>query len=322
MASVRPTGDGSRRARCLGRAAATILAALATLAVPGSLATAASPPPVSPPGASVVQAWLDAQFITPDAPPGGVLEAGVTFWDPATNDFAPVDGVFARLRPAKGKAAAAEGTVEADFPGHVHVRLVVPKGGPGSLVVGIHTPAGDEILRLRGTGPPLTATADQLVAATFHPFVPSIEVGRAYPVAVDIQPRGDWEYAALPSLAGLSVVASVGGQQVATAPLTEDGAPGTPYHGLVNVPEPGAVELSVALTRPDGSVGPVAGTPVSVTAAGGDRPSSAPAETAAPGSTVAPSSGDEGIPTGVWLALAALLVVIVGWIAWRAVRER
>ena len=318
---MRPNRDVSRRARGLGRAAAAILAALAALAAPGSLATAASPPPGSPSTNTGVQAWLDAQFITPDAPPGGVLEAGVSFWDPATNDFAPVDGVFARLRPATGKAAAAEGTVNTDFPGHIHVRLVVPKGGPGSLVVGIHTPAGDEILPLRGTGPPPTATADQLVAATFHPFVPSIEVGRAYPVAVDIQPRGDWEYAALPSLAGLSVVASVGGQQVATAPLVQD-APGTPYHGLVNVPDPGAVELSVALTRPDGSVGSVAGTPVSVTAAGGDRPSSAPLESAAPGSTVAPSSGDEGIPIGVWLTLAALLVVIVGWIAWRAVRER
>ena len=244
-----------------------------------------------------------------------MLEAGVTFWNPVTDDFTAVDGVFARLRPAKGKAPASEGTVNADFPGHVVIRLVVPKGGPGSMVIGSHTVAGDEIIPLSGTGPPPRATADQLVAASFHPFVGSIVAGRPYPVVVDVQPRGEWELAALPSLNGLSVVASVGGRQVAIAPLVEDSAPGTPFRGQVTLPDPGDAELSVALTRPDGSTGIVSRTPVSVTAAGGTRPTTAP-ESPAP-----PPSG-EGVPVIAWLVIAALVVGLFGLIAWRVVRER
>lgn len=104
------------------------------------------------------------------------------------------------------------------------------------MVIGVHTAAGDEILPLSGIGPPPTATADQLVAAAFHPFVGKIVAGRPYPVVVDVQPRGEWELAALPSLDGLSVIASVAGRQVASAPLVEDAALGTPFRGQVTVP--------------------------------------------------------------------------------------
>ena len=45
-----------------------------------------------------------------------MLEAGVTFWDTAKHDFAPLDGVYGRLRPNVGKAAASEGTVTATIP--------------------------------------------------------------------------------------------------------------------------------------------------------------------------------------------------------------
>ena len=308
--------DRRRLVRGLPRVALTTLTALAALAGPGSLAAAAAAPTPSPATTSSVQAWLDAPFITPDAPPGGVLEAGVTFWDPATNDFAALDGVFARLRPAKGKAAASEGSVSADFPGHVVMQLVVPKGGPGSLVIGVHTAAGDEMIPLSGIGPPPTATADQLVAATFHPFVGSVVAGRPYPVVVDVQPRGQWDLAEMPSLDGLSVVASVGGRQVASAPLVEDAAPGTPFRGQVTVPDPGAAELSVALFGPDGSTSTVAGAAVTVTAAAGDRP------TTPPGSTASPPPAEEGVPMIAWLVLAALAVGLVGAIAWRTVRER
>lgn len=70
----------------------------------------------------------------------------------------------------------------------------------------------------------------------------------------------------------------------------------------------------MALIRRDGSMSSVAGTAVPVIAAAGDRP------TTPPGSTAPPASG-EGEPVIAWLVLAALVVVLVGAIAWQAVRE-
>ena len=61
----------------------------------------AAPPAVGPGTFSFIQAWLDSDSITPDAPPGGIIEAGVTFWDLHQHEPAQISGIYVRLDPAK-----------------------------------------------------------------------------------------------------------------------------------------------------------------------------------------------------------------------------
>src|SRR4029079_12401406 len=79
-----------------------------------------------------LQVWLDSDSLTPDAPPGGVLQVGYTFWDTRVGDFPNVEGPYVKLHPAKGKAAPSEAIIEQDFPGHVLATVTVPEGGVGA----------------------------------------------------------------------------------------------------------------------------------------------------------------------------------------------
>lgn len=274
---------------------------------------------------AIFQAWLDAEFVVPNAPPGGVLQAGFTFWNSREQDFGEIGGIYATLRPASGDAPPSEATIELDFPGHVIASFVVPAGGPGEVEVGTRinacTEAGcgdaDAPFTISGVGPPPHADPAALVTAAFLPLVGDTVAGRAFPVAVNIQPRGLWDVTAIPLPGALEVVASAPGRPaIASAPLLPGPEPGTPYSGRLTIPEAGPVELTVAVPNPDGMASVIAGEPAELTVIGADRrESSAPVatKTPAPAAPVAPAAGGEGgIPTVVIIGVAVAALVGVG----------
>jgi hypothetical protein len=316
-----------------------LVLALAMIAsAPGSAALAASPAPSAPTKDSLatVQAWLDASSITPDAPKGGFVQVGFTFWDTAAHDFAPIDGVYARLHPGKGNAAPSPAKIEADFPGHVVATFEVPAGGPGALEVGVHgqacTAAGACVpatisLRISGTGPPPDAQPLSLVSATYHDFVGDLVAARAFPVAVDIAPRGLWDFDALHLPTTFTAVAVASdGTRVATADLTEAGDVGTPWTGSMTIPDTGDVTLTVEIPGDGGGGATLPGPPKSVTIIeAGIRPSTAPAPSdlavpaPAPAAPAAPS-GD--IPIFVWILAGAVLVGGGGYLLLRYLADQ
>jgi hypothetical protein len=318
-----------------GRLLALALAAVAIgLVGPAAIATGASPEPsfapVRPP--ALFQAWLDSEFIVPDAPPGGVLQAGFTFWNTRDHDFGEIGGIYARMRPATGDAAPSEATIEADFPGHVTATFVVPEGGPGEIEVGTRVDTctnevcgeADAPYTLSGVGPPPDADPASLVTAQFTPFVGDTVVGRAFPVAVMIQPRGLWDLVALPLPDALEVVASApGNPTLASAPLLPGAEPGTPWTGRLTIPETGPVELTVQVQNPAGVASVIAGEPAELTAIeGGRRETSGTAAT----STAAPAApavaGDEGgIPMLVIIGLVVVALFGVGLVLRRVLAD-
>lgn len=305
------------------RLALALVAVAIGLVGPAAVATGASPEPsfapVQPP--TLFQAWLDSEFIVLDAPPGGILQAGFTFWNTRDQDFGEVGGIYAKLHPATGDAPASEATLEEDFPGHVVATFVVPEGGPGEVEVGTRVDIcandvcgeADAPFTLSGVGPPPDADPASLVTAMFLPFVGDTVVGRAFPVTVNIQPRGLWDAGTLPLPDALEVVAAApGNPTLATAPLLPGAQPGTPWTGHLTIPDTGPVELTVQVPNPDGVARVIAGEPAELTAIeGGRRETSAPLATTAPGPAApAPGGDDGGIPAIV--LVGAILVGLVG----------
>jgi len=309
-------------------ALAGLVVAVAPWSSPAIVA-AASPAPAPPASLATVQAWLDADVITPDAPPGGTLEAGITFWDTGQLALAPVDGVYARLKPAKGKAAASEATIRADFPGHVVADFVVPAGGPGALVVGVHAADGDVNLKITGVGPPPGAKVFDLVAGGVHDIVGDIVAGRPFPVTVDVTPRGQWDVSALDLSDRVDVIAidpaDRSATELGTATLVRQGGPGTPYTGMMTVRATGNLELAVALSI-GGAELMIAGQhkPVTVLAAG-IGPSTAPAATEQAAPVPArqdPATTRDGIPLIVWAVAIALVVIVGGYVVLRFLADQ
>jgi hypothetical protein len=305
------------------------------MSVPGGVAIGASASPASagalPTKDSLagIQAWLDADFITPDAPPGGTLQAGITFWDTGQLTITPIDGVYGRLKPAKGKAAPSEGKVTADFAGHVLIDLAVPTGGPGALVVGVHGSGGNIPLRIAGTGPPPGALPFQLITGTVHDIVGDVVAGRPFPVTVDVMPRGLWDVHAVGLTDRIDVVAfkqaDPSGAEFGTATLVRQGDAGTPYTGTMTVRATGDLELAVAWAG-GGAVLVIAGDrkPVTVLEAG-VRPSTAPAasEQAAPvPAGPEPAAPGDGIPLIVWLVVIAIVMIGGGYLVLRFLADQ
>jgi hypothetical protein len=305
------------------------------VAAPTALAASGSPPPASaaPALMPTIQAWVDAPFVTPDAPPGGVLEAGITFWDMHGHDFAAISGVYAEMRAATGDAAPSAGTIQADFPGHIVVDFVVPEGGPGDIEVGVR---GDQrcttdgtctevktLFAIAGTGPPPEAAPETLITATFHPFVGDVVVGRATPVALDVLPRGLWEEDALPLPDHLLVVAGhPGGPELASAEVRQQGPPGTPFTGHLAITETGDVTLAVVVPGDAGSNRPVPGATTQVNVIeGGRRESVAPAASDAASPVSGPATTGSGIPIVAWVVGIGAVVVIVGLVARRLLAD-
>jgi hypothetical protein len=322
--------------RRLARAALLVLLGSTILAGPSSAAFGSPGPVYSP----AIQAWLDADTITPDAPPGGVVEVGVTFWDTSVQALAEhVDGVFVRLHPAKGNAAPSEGRITADFPGHVLAALVVPKGGPGKVTLGIRGQScdaggackpADFPVPFAGTGPPPDAKTFDLVTGSFHDIVGDVVVGRPTALTVEVMPRGLWDVTAVGLSDRVDVIArdpnDASGAQLGLAALERQGDVGTPYVGTIVVRQAGTVELSVAI--PGGGADlEIAGERKVVTVIeAGRRPSTAPAAASeaarAPTPTPAAAEPGGGIPAIAWIAAGVLLVFGGGFLLLRFLADQ
>jgi len=258
-----------------------------------------------------------------------MLEAGITFWDTGQLALAPVDGVYARLKPAKGKAAASEATIRADFPGHVVADFVVPVGGPGALVVGVHGADADVNLKVTGVGPPPGAQVFDLVAGSVHDIVGDIVAGRPFAVTVDVMPRGQWGVSALGLSDRVDVIAidpaDRSATELGTATLVRQGGPGTPYTGMLTVRATGNLELAVALSM-GGAELMIAGEHKRVTVlAAGIRPSTAPAATeqAVPApARPDPAATSDGIPLIAWLVAIAVVVIVGGYLVLRFLADQ
>ena len=174
----------------------------------------------------------------PDAPPGGVLQAGFTFWNSRARDFGEIGGIYARLKPAQGDAPPSEATIEPDFPGHVIASFVVPEGGPGDVEVGMLIDACTEAgcgeadapfdLRRRAA----EADPAALVTAQFLPFVGDTVAGRTF------SGRGQHPAARTLGLHRAATARRPGGRRepprragLASAPLLPGAQPGTPAAG-------------------------------------------------------------------------------------------
>jgi hypothetical protein len=302
----------------------TVLLSVAWWTLPAAAASLAAPTPApgTPPG---LQVYLDSDFITPDAPPGGSVESGFTFWDTRVGDFPNVDGVWVRLHPAKGKAAPSEAKIEYDFPGHVLATMEVPQGGPGKVEVGLDLEGKDVPLAVSGVGPPPAAPVQNLLAATIEPLVGDTVAGRAFPLTVDVLPRGLYDLSTLPMPDHVVAIARhTGGRAISTGELRPNGGPGTPYLGKLTIPETGQVEIAIQAPAPGGGDYEIPGSVIERTVIeGGARESTAPvAASAAPGApapTTSPTqtSSDGGVPTIAWVAGIGALVVIGGLVARR-----
>ncbi|HEX5012674.1 MAG TPA: hypothetical protein VFV72_00850 [Candidatus Limnocylindrales bacterium] len=306
-----------------------VLAALVTApAVQAADPTpAASAAPVSPP--ANIEAWLDADFVTPDAPPGGVLEAGFSFWDTRQQEFLSLggaQGVYVLLRPGTGSAAPSEASIQEDFPGHVVADMVVPEGGPGDVEVGmvvnacVNDVCSDQRapFQIAGTGPPPGAKPEELIGAEILPLVGDTVVGREFPVTVNVLSRGLWDFSTLPLPDHLLVVARhPGGAELSTGELRPGATPGAPYTGKLTIPETGDVEISIAVPLDLGGSREIEGATVQRTVIEGGRRTEAPAaaasQPAAPlptsGATNAPAGSSGGIPGYVWILGAGALVI-------------
>ena len=249
------------------------------------------------------------------------MQVGYTFWDTRVGDFPNVEGPYVKLHPAKGKAAPSEAIIEQDFPGHVLATVTVPEGGVGALEVGLRSNGKDTPLTIAGTGPPPAAPVQNLVSATIQPLVGDTVVGRAFPLTVEVQPRGLYDVTAVPMPDHVTAIARhPGGPGLATAELRPTGGPGLPYTGKLTIPETGAVEIAIEVPDPNGGEHEIPGSAIPRTVIeGGPKASGAPAPASAPAvaatSAPAPASpsttaSDGGIPTFVWVIGIGALVVV------------
>jgi hypothetical protein len=295
---------------------------------------AASPAPSAaepgvPPGLEV---FSDSDFITPDAPPGGFVQSGFTFWDTRVGDFPNVNNVYVLLHPGKGKAPPSLAKIEYDFPGHVLATMEVPQGGPGKVEVGLQIEGKDVPLTVSGVGPPPAAPLNNLIVAAIEPLVGDTVVGRAFPLTVEVQPRGLYDVTAVPMPDHVTAVARhPGGPGLATAELRPTGGPGLPYTGKLTIPETGDVEIAIEVPDPNGGEHEIPGSAIPRTVIeGGPKASRAPAPASAPAvaatSAPAPASpstaaADGGIPTIAWVVGIGALVVVVGLVLRRVLAD-
>lgn len=287
-----------------------------------SLTAAASPAPSLPGGVLV---YLDSDSITPDAPPGGFVQTGYTFWDPVAHAFAPVDGAYALLHPRTGHAAPSEAKIDNNFPGHIIATFDVPKGGPGALEVGVEDGTTRTPVAIAGTGPPPDLPASELVTATIEPIVGDTVVDRAFTVRADVNLRGLWDFDAVKLPDRVVIVARhPGGSELSRADLPAPSQPGTPYIGKLTIPETGDVELAIQVPSASGDVEIEGSTIPRTVIEAGRRDSAAPSAAESVGPVAAPVSAPDqasGIPPIAWIALGVVIVAVLGYLVLRRVAD-
>jgi hypothetical protein len=260
------------------------------------------------------QVWLDAP-LPADASAGQVIEVGLTVWEPSQGMLVPVDGMYVRIVPASGQAKPTEAVARSDWTGHLRAQATVPAGGAGSIAVGFHgeqcdasnvcTPV-DLPLRVMGTGPPPEAPRAELVEAVLGWPSGPVVAGVPFDLEVDLEPRADWDPAAL----GLPdrVVVTVrepraNGPDLVAAELRSTGPDDLRYLGSLTIPEAGDVVVAVALPADNGQDETI---PSSVTRLQVEQPG-------APGTEAPPAvAGNPAGPPMPLLAGLGALVVVAG----------
>jgi hypothetical protein len=300
-------------------ACVAVAVALASVWAAG-VAAAASPAPPGP--SSGVQAWLDAPFAPPpDMPTGGHIAVGLTLWDPAAGALGSLDGVYARVYPAKGNAQPTFADATTDWPGHLLLQAAPPKGGPGRIEFGIRgpdcpppAPCTDRKhpLRLAGTGPPPDAPMASLVEEQTLPIVGDVVAGRPLKLAVMLLPRGEWDGLDLPDRV-VAIATSADGKDLGSAELPLSAGESLPYVGELTIPDTGAVDLSFALpgngSQPDQVID---GDPtrVNVIDSGLRRDATPrPGASAVTGGDAPAQAATGDLSSLVWVGLAGLLIV-------------
>ena len=301
-----------RRASPLPGIVAALWVTASAIAADPSAAPSASPdaprPDIAP------QAWLDTPLPT-DAAAGVAIEIGLTVWGPAEGMLVPVNGMYVRVLPATGHAKPTEAQTRSDWTGHIRAQATVPEGGAGSVAVGFHgeqcdasntcTPV-DLPLRVMGTGPPPEAPRSELVDVVLGLPPASVVAGVPFDVEVDLEPKADWDPAALglPDRVVVTVRQPRGsGPDLVAADLRSTGQADLRYLGTLTIPEPGDVVVAVALPAANGQDLMI---PSSVTRLQVEKPG-------APGTLAQPAvAGDPAGPPGPLLAGLGALVVVAG----------
>ena len=248
---------GARAGRAARTAAALGVLALGLGSIAPGAGSAASPSPLAEPGAvvetdeSTIEAWLD-QPIPVDAPIGEAYAFGVTLWDTVRQRFPEFNEGFVRLHSATGSAKPTLGSASSDWPGHFAASVVVPRGGPGLLEVGVADQNQEFPFTVKGSGPPPEAPLAELVVATTARPPGPLVAGEPIDLTVTVNAQAAWNMDEL----GLpdELVAFVnrrGGPDLASTRLHDTGQRGgtlaVVYAGQITVPEPGEVNLQVAI---------------------------------------------------------------------------
>ena len=306
-------------------AVVALLAVLALVPVSGALA-APTPAPVDP--FPTVETWIDAPVeAPPDAPAGGLVSLGATFWNARDHTLFGIDGLSVKLYPKTGSAKPSVAKAIQDVPGHILAQLQIPKGGIGRVEIvtsgqecaadGTNCHEVDVPLRIAGTGPPPDAPLGELVTAELLPVTGDVVAGRPASIAVLLHQIGLWTADSLALPDSIEVTSTkVGGGRLGSARLQQDPpAPGQPYQGTIRIPEPGNVVLAAAFVDGSGLTEPIAGVlgPIQVvgTAPRPDGSSPRPSPPAGPGDAQAPGepAGDAGPP---WVPIVLVGVLVLG----------
>ena len=139
---------------------------------------------------------------------------------------------YVRLDPAKGSAKSTVGEANSDWSGHLIAEVVIPKGGPGALEVGLSEEActargsvqscdtSEFPFRMAGSGPPPDAPLASLVVARTQPPTGRLLAGEPFDVTVTLEPQAGWDVAALKLPKQLVAFANQrGGQDLASTTL-------------------------------------------------------------------------------------------------------
>jgi hypothetical protein len=286
---------------------------IAAAALPG-LTAAASPSP-EPPHDPNTEVWQD-QALPPDVPEGRTVDVGFTIWDIARQNLSQVNSAMVRAHPKTGKAKATEATTHSDWAGHVIAPITIPKGGLGRIELGFPaTECHDDGTCVElfipftwgGVGPPPDAPRSLLVNATIAPPSGPVVVGQPFDVAVDIEPRADWDPNALALPTTVVLIGSQlrGGTSTQTDMRQVDDRH---YEASITVNVPGDTVLTVGLEPKPGELQIIDRAALRLQVEGGDA-AATPAASRVSGSAAAPlPATDEGPPL-VPLALGAVALV-------------